>query len=635
MADFNNLALTTRGAQALLAAQAGTTLKLTKIGMGSGSTTGSITGLTSLVSPEVMMPISEKRIDTDSGFMSIVAKMTNRDITEGFYWRETGLFFEDEAGNDVLFAYACVTNDQYDYVPAYNDIRYVKHVRIANIITDSANIEVEERQGLLYVDTLTFEEYKEYVEEYKEYVEAELGMLKQRPVNNNLLINSNFANPVNQRGKTTIETGTAGYWIDRWEKFENLKVSLNKGYVELTRGAAGEHVTLIQVVEEPLLGKTVTFSVKPYGIDDVVSVTATIPTSYADVSSNKLIGSSAYVNNVGVLIYLRSDGLIHVAIIPRNNYTVRVEWAKLELGDKVTPYVVPLYSDELIRCGVPDDSSEYGYKEYYCKSPVNNNLLINSNFANPVNQRGFTSKAIGASACYSIDRWNVAANISMNVDDGHIALTRGTATSNISLTQTVEDVLLGKTVTFSAKLYDSDTILTTTVLVPKNYSTSSDVEIADSGVIDNARLMIYQRRSDGRVRVQISLNSNSTIKVEWAKLELGNHATPYVPRRYVEEFLVCQRYYQKIYVRDSVIYGMDSYRVFATKDFELPMRVTPTCDVSNCIVQVNGQPQTDFAISTNGVDVCGSRLVCKKDAHGLSATSFVSLTGYILADAEI
>ena len=165
MADFNNLALTASGAQALLAAQAGATLKLTKIGMGSGSTTGSITGLTNLVSPEVMMSIAEKRIDTDSGFLSIVSKMTNEEIAEGFYWRETGLFFEDEAGNDVLFAYSCVVNDQYDYVPAYNDIRYVKHVRIANIITDSADITVEERQGLLYVDTLTFEEYKEYVEE--------------------------------------------------------------------------------------------------------------------------------------------------------------------------------------------------------------------------------------------------------------------------------------------------------------------------------------------------------------------------------------------------------------------------------------------------------------------------------------
>lgn len=164
MASFNNLALTANGVKALLAAQSGTALTLSKIGMGSGTTTGSTVGLTSLVKPELILPISEKRIDSESGYMTIIAKMTNEDITEGFYWRETGLYFEDADGNDVLFAYACVS-DKYDYVPAYSDQRYVKHIRIANIITDSADITVKVNEGLLYVDTLTFEEYKEHVEE--------------------------------------------------------------------------------------------------------------------------------------------------------------------------------------------------------------------------------------------------------------------------------------------------------------------------------------------------------------------------------------------------------------------------------------------------------------------------------------
>lgn len=159
MANFNDLALTVNGVKALLAAQTGMALKLSKIGMGSGSTTNS-TKLTKLVTPKLMLPISEKKTDGESGLLTIIAKMTNEDLTEGFYWRETGLFFEDSAGNDVLFAYACVT-DQYDYVPAYSDQRYVKHIRIANIITDSANVTVQEREGLLYVDTLTFSEFKE------------------------------------------------------------------------------------------------------------------------------------------------------------------------------------------------------------------------------------------------------------------------------------------------------------------------------------------------------------------------------------------------------------------------------------------------------------------------------------------
>jgi hypothetical protein len=158
MANFNNLALTVNGVKALLAAQTGTTLKLSKIGLGSGTTTNS-TSLSDLVKPELMLPISETKTDSNSGLLTIIARMTNEAITQGFFWKETGLFYEDSAGKDVLFAYSSVT-DQYDYIPAYSDQRYVKHIRIANIITDSSNIEIKENEGLLYVDTLTFEEFR-------------------------------------------------------------------------------------------------------------------------------------------------------------------------------------------------------------------------------------------------------------------------------------------------------------------------------------------------------------------------------------------------------------------------------------------------------------------------------------------
>lgn len=159
MANFNNLAMTVSGVKALLAAQTGTPMVLSKIGMGSGSAANS-TSLTNLVEPVLMMPISETKINEESGLLTVIAKMTNEEMTEGFYWRETGLFFRDASGNDVLFAYASVT-DKYDYVPAYSDQRYVKHIRIANIITNSADIRVEENQGLMYVDTLSFKEFKE------------------------------------------------------------------------------------------------------------------------------------------------------------------------------------------------------------------------------------------------------------------------------------------------------------------------------------------------------------------------------------------------------------------------------------------------------------------------------------------
>lgn len=356
MAEFNNLALTARGKEALLAAQAGTTLTLTKIGMGSGSAVGSMTSaLTNLVTPEVMMPITEKRIDLDSGFLSIVAKMTNEDITDGFYWRETGLFFKDEDGSDVLFAYACVVGDQYDYVPAYNDKRYVKHVRIASIITDIADITVEEKVGLLYVDILTFEEYKEYVE-------GKFADLSARPVNNNLLINSNFANPLRQRGRDT----SIGYALDRWfsdgvqlyfERSKYTRVSAQNGSAELRQ--------YVDIIVEELEGKTLTMSCKISG--KVYTKTLTVP---SDISNESYLdGRDLNTATCRMsMVYSKEKGYIAFVFELSVGDAIDLEWAKLEIGDTATPYGPRLFAEEFQLC-----------QRYFQTSPLRDSVLYFQN----------------------------------------------------------------------------------------------------------------------------------------------------------------------------------------------------------------------------------------------------------------
>lgn len=194
MANFNNLTLTTKGMRALMDAQTGITLTLSKIGLGSGKP-ASGASVSDLVKAELMLPISETKKNSDTGLLTIVAKMTNEDIEEGFYWRETGLFFEDADGSDVLFAYASVDN-QYDYVPAYSDHRYVKHIRIANIVTDSANIVINEQQGLLYVDVLTFAEHTDNKENPHGVTHEQLGGTAPA--------NTVFAGPTDSEGKPTF-----------------------------------------------------------------------------------------------------------------------------------------------------------------------------------------------------------------------------------------------------------------------------------------------------------------------------------------------------------------------------------------------------------------------------------------------
>lgn len=334
MADFNNLTLTKRGAEALLASQAGQTLILSKIGMGSGST-DDFTGLTNLVAPEAMLPISEKRIDNESGYVSIAAKLVNKDITKGFYWKETGLFFQDENGNDVLFAYTSVIGDQYDYVPAYSDKRYVKHVRIANVISNANNIEVEEKGGLLYIDTLTFEEYKEFVS-------SEFENIKRLPVNNNLLVNSNFANPVNQRGYDGTITDKSMYTIDRWKL--NAGQSFNIDSNGITFKSGTETTYFVQKIEaKDLFGKIVSLSMKINGeIYSINNVLVNKDERVVDLS----------ISNGTILMFIGYDSTdcYSIGVILYNGATPTIEWAKLEYGEVATPYVPRLYDEELHLC---------------------------------------------------------------------------------------------------------------------------------------------------------------------------------------------------------------------------------------------------------------------------------------------
>ena len=55
-------------------------------------------------------------------------------------------------------------------------------IRIANIVSDSANITIKDPEGLVYVDTLTFEEYKNSVSEDIKAIKS--SMVTANEVNN-------------------------------------------------------------------------------------------------------------------------------------------------------------------------------------------------------------------------------------------------------------------------------------------------------------------------------------------------------------------------------------------------------------------------------------------------------------------
>ena len=156
MANFGQLILTSLGLQAQINAQSGGELKFKRIAMGSGVFEGNAATLTSLVVENVSLPISDGYIQNNA--YTVEGLFSNEDLHTGFEWREVGVFIEDADGNEILYCYANA-GDAYDYIPATEDERYSKYIRIAMVVGNTTNVSIVESEGLVYVDTQTFKSH--------------------------------------------------------------------------------------------------------------------------------------------------------------------------------------------------------------------------------------------------------------------------------------------------------------------------------------------------------------------------------------------------------------------------------------------------------------------------------------------
>lgn len=273
----------------------------------------------------------------------------------------------------------------------------------------------------------------------------------------------------------------------------------------------------------------------------------------------------------------------------------------------------------------------------------NPNLLINGDFRNPINQRGLTSYSGGNSNSaidgkYTIDRWikrNYGTTI--NVGDDYVRFqcdsepsTGGTLT--YALLQSIEfpELMLGKTYTLSAKIKDckgshmlgiwqgsgahytsasiTGDVSCIEIIEPGEYSFTFKVDDTFSGSYDKINVGFTQ--SEGQH------NIGDYIDIEWVKLEEGSIATPFVPKLYVEELLLCKRYYNTL----NSEYCLNGYISASAKNIYLeypsgvPMRVAPTLNLAKINVRcVNGYSiltptSSDYIVPTNAVSTINSAI---------------------------
>ena len=174
------------------------------------------------------------------------------------------------------------------------------------------------------------------------------NVMGRRFSNPNMLINGNFTNAVNQRGKSEY-TISGQYTIDRWKLISNGKVSISSdGLAVDAAGSSVGYIYIVQILENNITeGTKVTLSwCDENGIYSAMGEVPTKPsegasffaTAYGngDSSNTYMRCSLSYINNMSVEIVCSANNII--------------KWVKLEYGETATPFVPRLYAEELALC---------------------------------------------------------------------------------------------------------------------------------------------------------------------------------------------------------------------------------------------------------------------------------------------
>lgn len=143
MAAFPKMTLTNAGQALQTKVLAGETLTFTRIALGDGQLNGQpIAPLTALISQKATVEVDSVRV-VNTTTAQAAGFFSNKDISTGFWWRETGLFAQDPDVGEILYGYTNA-GDAGDYIPTVADTRIEKYIycSIAVANADTVNITI-------------------------------------------------------------------------------------------------------------------------------------------------------------------------------------------------------------------------------------------------------------------------------------------------------------------------------------------------------------------------------------------------------------------------------------------------------------------------------------------------------------
>ena len=413
--------------------------------------------------------------------------------------------------------------------------------------------------------------------------------------NPNLLINGDFR--VNTKCKesfTEQNTETINKWLSTFADTESITVDRhynndsNSYYMRVTFTGIGANKAgsnLHQILEDTangysiVAGKTITFSADCYATTSArcifIGYTTNRGTSFEyaiepiikDVDKKRYkITATIPANATQVHCGLGMCRLIDDTMVGQY---ADIYNAKLEIGEYATPFTPKPYHEELLACNDGVIGS-------------NPNILINGDFQ--VWQRGTSFHQ--ETATYCVDRWIISGDTHPKVEkiDNGVKITstkNGTWTNFFTrLDNATLKKLIGKTLTYTIKLKvptRMSQVWAVTVGVggaeyyhskvfnDKNYEYLTGSFVVKSTQFDDNGYFEFG--------IQGIPEANNSFEIEYAKLEYGLVATPFVPRPYGEELALCQRYCQKFSAQGVVIANNN---LSVQQSYPVAMRTKPT-----------------------------------------------------------
>lgn len=205
--------------------------------------------------------------------------------------------------------------------------------------------------------------------------------------------------------------------------------------------------------------------------------------------------------------------------------------------------------------------------EYMGTKFSNPNLLINPDFK--INQRGKTSYEV-TGFDYTVDRWRTSSSNVAVSESGGLTI-HSTGSEGSWFTQKLEKEL-EEIATLSIKVSSINGQISLS-------SPSNNLFITSPGV--------YSITLSNVSEFNMFLNPNTSVTIEWAKLEKGSIATPFVAPNPTEELMKCQRFTHVI--DTDCLLGISLNGILYVKVWT-PIRAGATLTnlVNNMVAVING-----------------------------------------------